>query len=221
MDGTTRNTSVTKPLHFSSNEALRFGWETFKKYPLLLIGATALVGAINYFPTLITGFFTENGNSNELISLLITLLFWPVQVSISMGIYKIALQLTAGKKTEFSTILFSDIKSIFNYIFASIIYGLAVGVGLILLIVPGIYFAIKYQFYLYFIIEKKMGAFQALENSGKITDGQKWELLKFNALTILITIAGVLAILLGLLVAMPVVTLAAAYVYKKLSETAS
>ena len=90
--------------------------------------------------------------------------------------------------------------------------------GFILFVIPGIYFAIKYHFLLYFVIDKKMGPLEALRASGKITDGVKWRLLGFSIVSIGIVILGFLAFGFGILVAVPVATLADAYLYRKLSH---
>jgi hypothetical protein len=49
--------------------------------------------------------------------------------------------------------LFRGYPHFLNYLAASILYGLMVAIGLILLIIPGIYLALKYQFYGYLIVD--------------------------------------------------------------------
>jgi len=83
--------------------------------------------------------------------------------------------------------LFSSYPLVINYIIASILYGLMVIVGLIFLIVPGIYLAIKHQFYTYLIVDKGMGPIEAIKESGRITKGALWNLLGF---VIIVTLLG-------------------------------
>jgi uncharacterized membrane protein len=101
-----------------------------------------------------------------------------------------------------------------------ILYGLAILIGLILLIVPGVYLAIKYQFVPYLIVDKGMDPIEAFTESAKMTNGQKWNLFLLILLYILILFVGLLALGVGLLVAAPIVMIAQAYVYKKLSSNA-
>jgi len=77
-----------------------------------------------------------------------------------------------------------------------------VAFGLVLLIIPGIYLALKYQFYGYLIVDKGMGPIKALKESGRITDGAKKDLLIFW-LVLFCSIA-VIALVLGIFIALPV-----------------
>ncbi len=54
-----------------------------------------------------------------------------------------------------------------------------VAVGLMLLIVPGIYLGLKYQFYGYAIADKGIGPIDALKESDRMTEGAKQNLLIF------------------------------------------
>ena len=62
-----------------------------------------------------------------------------------------------------------------------------------------------------------MDVIEAFKESGKMTNGHKWNLLLLLLLFLMITILGVMALGVGLLVAAPIVMIAQAYVYKKLS----
>ncbi|MEA3324508.1 MAG: hypothetical protein U9Q37_05135 [Euryarchaeota archaeon] len=57
-----------------------------------------------------------------------------------------------------------------------ILYGFIVVGGLILLTIPGIIWAIKFQFFDYLIVDKGLGPIDALEKSSEITRGVKWDL---------------------------------------------
>ena len=87
-----------------------------------------------------------------------------------------------------------------------------------MLIVPGIYLAVKYQFVPYLIVDKGMDPIEAFKESGKMTDGSKWDLLLLLIVLGMIVIIGFLAFIVGSFVAIPVVMVAEAYVYKKLSS---
>jgi uncharacterized membrane protein len=45
--------------------------------------------------------------------------------------------------------------------------------GFILLIIPGIYFSLKYRYASYEVVQNNTGIVEAFSNSGKITDGIK------------------------------------------------
>lgn len=81
-------------------------------------------------------------------------------------------------------------------------------VGLLFLIVPGIYLGLKYQFFGYLIVDRGMGPFEALKESGRLTEGAKTDLFVFW----LSLFCGILVIMivLGLLIALPIGLLMAA-----------
>ena len=133
----------------------------------------------------------------------------------SISLLTAALELSAGKKVLIKD-LFKKYNVVLKYLVASVMYGVMVLVGLILLIVPGIYWALKYQFYKLLIIDKEMEPLEALRESARITRGHLWQLFGFFWLLIGINILGVLALGVGLFVSVPTTLFAVVFVYKKL-----
>ena len=60
------------------------------------------------------------------------------------------------------------------------IFWIMVYIGLLLLIVPGIYILLTYCFYGLEIIDRGLGPVEALSRSAKITKGEKWNLLRLG-----------------------------------------
>lgn len=96
-----------------------------------------------------------------------------------------------------------------------ILVGLAVIVGLIALIIPGIYIAIRLSMFKYFIAQW-YGAIDAIKASWAATEWNVWNLVGLWIINFFIVLLGALAILVGLLWAIPTAMLAQAYVYTKL-----
>jgi uncharacterized membrane protein len=113
-------------------------------------------------------------------------------------------------------IFFLLIHLFFKYLIGDILYGLIIIGGLILLIIPGIIWAIQFQFFGYLIIDKGLGPIEALKKSSKITKGAKWDLFLLGILLVLINILGALALLVGLFATIPTTMIANAFVYRKL-----
>ena len=86
-----------------------------------------------------------------------------------------------------------------------------------MLIVPGIIWSIKFRFFPYFILQG-FGPVESLKKSGQLTYGSKWNLFFFAITSGVIAIIGFLALLLGLFWAIPVVWIANAFIFIKLSE---
>lgn len=61
-----------------------------------------------------------------------------------------------------------------------IIYGIAVEIGFFLLIVPGVYLAVKWSLAQLICVVERCGVFEAFERSADITTGIFWQTLWFN-----------------------------------------
>jgi len=193
-------------------EVFGFGWNAMKSNFLLflvLIVSSVLVSVANnkisdsvkYFP---------------LTALVVFIAFFLIQSLLSMIFTKVTLQLS-NKETAGSGDFFSFLNSFIDFVFASVLYWMIVVGGLILLIVPGIIWAIKFGQFGYLIVDKGANPIEALKESSRLTTGIKWDLLKFYLLSFVVTLAGALCLFVGLLAAIPVSAVAQACVYRKIS----
>jgi len=57
------------------------------------------------------------------------------------------------------------------------VYGAVVFVGFLLLIIPGVYWSLKYGQYRMLIVDKNLGIFESIKESGRITEGYKMKIL--------------------------------------------
>lgn len=200
------------PKKFVISEAVQFGWDTTKSNIGFFIGLLIVVGLIEYVPDTIATIIEADA---PVLSISIQIASFVLSVIIGMGLIKICLRFCDGEKGEFSD-LFSCYPLFFKYLVGSILYGLIVAVGLILLIIPGIIWAIKFQFFDYLIVDKGLGPIDALEKSSEITRGVKWDLFLFAILLGIINLMGFLCLLVGLFVTIPITIVAMAFVYREL-----
>ncbi len=191
---------------------MQFGWGTTKSNIGFFIGLLIVVGLIEYVPDIIATIIEADA---PVLSIIIQIASFVLSMIIGMGLIKICLRFCDGEKGEFSD-LFSCYPLFFKYLVGSILYGLIVVVELILLIIPGIIWAIKFQFFDYLIVDKGLGPIDALEKSSEITRGVKWDLFIFAILLGIINLLGLLCLLVGLFVTIPVTMVAIAFVYRKL-----
>lgn len=207
--------SAVRPRPFSSEDALRFGWTTTKANlkPLLLIG---LVGA---FLALLGQALSGDGPANGLRALML-LAVQVLQVALTMVWIRVALSLHDGQRLEWTRLpgLFSDF---FTFLLAWVLYGLVVGVGFILLIVPGVIWALKFGFSGFLVVDRKLDPIAAFRESSRLTDGLKGQLFGFALLLIGLNILGALALGVGLFVTVPTTFIAAAYVFRRLQARAA
>ncbi|NQT29220.1 MAG: hypothetical protein HQ596_01480 [Candidatus Saganbacteria bacterium] len=201
---------------FSMGDELGFGWNTMKSNFWFFVGFLILMGLVYWIPGAIASFFER---SAPFLSGLFNLVAWVLYMIASMGLVKLALGYCDSKKGEFSY-LFSSYRLFFKYFFGSLLYGLIVLGGLILFIIPGIIWAIMFQFFPYFVVDKGLGPIEALKKSAAITAGAKWTLFLFGILACLINLLGALCLMVGLFVTIPLTLVAYAAVYRKLLNQA-
>lgn len=188
-------------------KVIRKGWKTTKANLGFLIGLIVVISAINITLSAVV----------EMVENEVFIVFWNVvsivvSLWLSLGAIRILLDLVYNKQPRFKT-LFSQGQHLLNFLVAAIVYNLIILGGLILLIVPGIIWAIKFQFFSYFIVDEGMGVMDSLRASAQITSGDKWNLFLLGVSIFVINFIGMLLLLVGLLVTYPLTMLALAYAY--------
>jgi uncharacterized membrane protein len=201
------------PRFFSKSEAILFGWNTLKKNLGFFLGMLAIVVAVNVLVGLAMSSFSEE--APKVLVIAMSVISWVLDLLISMGVIRITLKFCDQEQATYRD-LFSAYRLLLNYIVGSIVYGIVVAIGLVFLIVPGIYLAVKYQFYDYLIVDKGMGPIEAIKRSGVLTEGVKRNLVLFWLALVGINILGMIALGVGLIATIPVSWLANAYVYRRL-----
>ena len=183
-------------------EYIGSGWSLFKKNAGPFIGFTILVALINILIAKI------NESASPVGSLISILISGPLNA----GFLIVAFKLLRDRATSFG-----DFFRGFNYylplFLVSLVSGVMIGIGFILLIIPGIYLAVAYTFALPFVLEKKMNFWDAMELSRKLISKNWFAFFGFVLVLGLVNIAGALVLGLGLLVTIPlsVGAIAAAY----------
>ena len=197
-------------------EAVRFGWETMKKNIMFFIPLIVVAFLIENVPGAIAKFA---GEEFPMISVMLHFTGLILGFIVQMGLIRISLQFCDGIKGKLDDLL-SSFDILLPFIAASILFGLIIFAGILLFVVPGIIWGIKFSLYPYFIVEKKLGPIEALKASSRATTGAKWDLFLFGLLLGLINLAGMLVFLVGLFATIPTSMVAFAYVYRRLTEEA-
>jgi uncharacterized membrane protein len=204
---------------FFINEAIEFGWNTMKANFGFFVGVTIIVLVTQSADFLLRDpFHIINKTDMAFLSNpLYYLYIFTILPAIHMGLIKISLKFCDNEKGKFSD-FFSALHLFFKYLAGTILYGLIVAGGTLLLIIPGIIWAIKFQYYSYFIVDKGLGPIEALKASSTITKGVKWDLLLFGLLLFCINLLGLLCLVVGLFVTVPTTMLAYTFVYRRLES---
>ena len=187
-------------------------WKIMKENLRFFIPLLIIVGLISFLLEIISDLLRKEW---LLLSFAFDLIVLVLGLIISLGLIKISLNFCDNLKSKIAD-LFSQYRLFFRYLFASILYGLVVLLGMIFLIIPGIYLAVRFWFYDYFIVDKRAGIIESLKRSWRITQGSAWNLFLFSLLLIGINLLGILCLLVGLFATVPTTMIASAFVYRKL-----
>lgn len=208
-------------MQFSPGEAIRFGWEAFKRRPWFFIGAMILLVIANIAAGIVSGAVDSvTGGSMDEPTLIGNLVSYALGIIISMGMTAFFLAAHDNPDgVEFSALWHPD--PFWKFFATSILASLAVGIGLVLLIVPGLIAMVLFMFSTLLVIDRGLGPVDALKESMRITQGYRWQLFGLILLLALVIFVGILALGVGVLVAGPVAGLAYVHAYRMLTGGAA
>ena len=86
------------------------------------------------------------------------------------------------------------------------------------MIIPAIYLSVRLQFYEYFLIDEECGILESIKKSADISRGYILELFILGAVLSLIILISIIPLGLGLILSIPLSTVATTYVYLKLKK---
>lgn len=198
---------------FSISEAISFGWNTTVKNLAFFVFILLILAGIAFLPSL-----AMEAVDSFLLLLVLLAFRWVLSIIAAIGLIYIVLELVDERKPKVKD-LFSQSHLFFKYVLSSAVVGLVTFVGFLLLIVPGIIVAVRLQFYPYFIVEEGAGPIEAAQKSWDLTAGSTWHLLLFSLSLVGVQLLGALALLVGLVFAIPTVWVARAKVYRELRAT--
>ncbi|MDO8515519.1 MAG: hypothetical protein Q7S14_03390 [bacterium] len=213
-------------------EAFKNGWQKFKENWKLLV----VVQIISIILSAIFNSLTEN---YPLVIIPTVIL----GVIMGIGITKIYLKVFDGESASIKD-LFLHYKLFLKFIFAQFVSGLVGIVAVIPLILATllpvlinnnmtlivglvlgsaglvflIHVSIRLMFVQYLVVDKQLGPVAAVKGSFAVTKGHVLSLLGFGVVSFLVVILGVLALFVGLFVAIPVISLATVFVYREFSK---
>lgn len=203
---------------FSIEEALQYGWNTMKANIWFFVGVFVVAWAVTWIPSIIANTLQRDFAG---LAFMFRILGFVANIVISIGLIIIALRFLDGQQPIFEN-LFSFKPYFWKYLGASILFMFVVWAGIILFVIPGIYWALKFQFYGYFIVDQGCDPVESLRRSSQITQSVKWKLLGFGIVLAVINFIGLVCLFVGLFVTVPVSLIAYSWVYRKLlSQTES
>ncbi|HZK05282.1 MAG TPA: hypothetical protein VFC82_05460 [Actinomycetaceae bacterium] len=206
----------------SIGEAFRYAWQAFKLTPAPWIVVTLVSFIVNSIgQTIVTNLRGTGGTSGLMFvydtpaSWFVNLIFAVIGLTITAAMIQAALLTADGKRIDFND--FVRIPNLGQALLAAGLFYVAVTFGLFLLLIPGIIIAILGVWYLEVVLDRKVGAFDALKGSATLVSQNLGTTLLFLLASFGVLILGLLALGVGLLVAVPLVSIAAVFVYRRIS----
>jgi uncharacterized membrane protein len=166
-----------------------YGWQQFTKYFLHLF----LVGLIYGVATMPSnfGFWDENTTFGSVLLNAFTaaysLLVLPV---ITYGSAIVILRYMRDERADIREVFSGFQNNYLNIVLANLLVFAIVGIGLVLLIVPGIVFGCRLSFVPYLVMDRGLDPVAAIEKSWNMTRGHGWRIFGGFLLAILLFCVG-------------------------------
>ncbi len=222
--------------------AFREGWTWFKARAWFWIGigliCTVISEIVSTGSEMIPHSVREGGGSAEFAYVLTAVFFLLnvlVSARISMGMAWMGLITVDGKMAKIGDLLAKP-QVFWRYVVTMIAFGLMFGVGLVLLIVPGIYVAARFFPVHFVVIERETGVMEGFRQAQQLTEGYRGKVINFILLWIAFFVVSGIAfipvmrlsepvgwwvMLLSAVIATPIIWLSAASLYRTLQNASA
>ena len=194
---------------FTTTGVIRESWELFKKHWGVLWGALIIAGVIQIVLTV------PEEQKNPFIIFVVSLVGFVVARLLQLGQMRISLNIVDAKPAHVIQ-LFGEHRLLLRFIGASVLYGLIVLAGIILLVVPAFVWGIKYGYFMYALLDKNVGVVESLKMSAALTDGAKLDLFWFMLVLVALVVVSALPLGLGLIATIPMAILSSTLLYRRL-----
>ncbi|MCP4236217.1 MAG: hypothetical protein GY770_22005 [Aestuariibacter sp.] len=173
---------------------------------------TMLIGVAVVFGFLAMG---ADQNAADLIGSVVQMAASIAVMPIFFGIHILGMR-HAEKKSTSATSVFSHFSKLPTLFLAYLIFMAMVGLGFLLLAIPGIYLMIAYMFSMVLVVEKGMPAWRALETSRKVITRKWFPMFGIFMLIGIINMLGVLTLTIAWIWTIPWSVLTMSMIYTKL-----
>jgi uncharacterized membrane protein len=211
-----------QPQPWEIGEVLSAAFEAFKNNWVVLVFAPIITGVLimpAFIPMIVliaTGAIDVNSPEYYGVYSLTMLITVVLEAFFYVGLFRLALGAARGERVEFGG-LFSGASRFLPMLGAIFLVLIPVYFGFLLLIVPGVILALGLYMTTMFVVDQNMGPIDAMKASWAATDGHKMHLFLFGLVAMGIAIASEIACFLPIFVAIPVLLVAHAIVYLRMT----
>lgn len=195
--GSTASTRPAAPA-LPLGDYLKRAWDLFKRYPGGFVGfflVYILIQLVFHFIPWVGGVAS-----------------FAVGPALIMGNFIVSAKLLQNHSPQFSD-FFLGFRFFIPLLLTAMIGGALTGIGLLLLIIPGIYLMVGYLFAASLVIDRRLDFWPALELSRRTVQPQWFSLFAFLLLLILLNLVGAALLGVGLLISAPLTGCAVTVAY--------
>lgn len=142
-------------------------------------------------------------------------LFWPVINYSSDFLFVKAIR---SQKVEIEGLFEGFRTKYLQIIVANLLVFALVGMGIIMLIIPGIIIACRLAFVSYLVMDKNLDAMSAVEESWRMTRGHGWRIFFLAIVSFFLVIAGLLMMVVGVFIAIMWISASFAELYQSVLD---
>jgi uncharacterized membrane protein len=210
-----------QPVPWTPSEVLSAAWKRFNTTWLVLLGAYLVSGILGNLVSWIAGFTiglthiekTPAGQALYYGSI-------PLSVCVStfffVGLWRLCLDAARNRPLRFGTLFLGGDRWL-PLLGLQFLLMLILGIGFMLLIVPGVILALGLGFAQFYVVDANMGPIDAMRASWEATKGQRGQIFVLGLLSTLVVIAGLALCCVGALAAGPLVYLTWAIAFTRIS----
>jgi hypothetical protein len=212
--------TVGQPQPWEIGEVLSRAFEIYKANWGVLSGAFVVMMVVGAGPgySINLGWTLSTGKNDPLsgVSLGTSFLNYAITAFFGVGMNRICLSAARGEAPQFAT-LFSGGARFLPYLGMLILMSFGIAIGCFFFLVPGVILALGLALGPLFIADTDLGVIDTMRASWEAMKGQKAPYFLFVLVAMAIGVAGVLACCLGLFVAAPIIYVAQAIIFLRIT----
>lgn len=210
------------PQPWTVGEVLSIAWDRFKQFwpvvvfsYVLSIVIGQIVGGVQQV-LIATGAIEPGSSAGISVQIAFFVVGQMVAAYFQVGLTRIHLEAARGQSPSFG-LLFSGGDRFLALFAFTLLYGLIVGIGILLLIVPGIFFALAFAPAQFYVVDQRMGPIAAMQASWEATKGQKGDIFLLGLAGFGLGLLGLVMCLVGIFATFPLAMVAYAAMYTRIS----
>jgi len=205
------------PQPWQVGEVCRIGWEVIKREPLIIVAQLIVFvvpQSLSSTSTVIQAVGVLEAGSVAALSLQAALTLVSVCIGwfLQVGMLRMLLAAVREQAAPLS-LLFSGADRFPAIFGAMFLTGLAVGIGTVLLIVPGVIAYLGLWLGKFYVVDRQQGAIESLKSSWQVTDGNRLDLFVFGIAYFALVLVGFCLCGIGVLVTLPIAEVALTVIY--------